>query len=156
MLRIREIQSLPLGFAAAAKWLQLCLTLCDPQMATHQVPLSLGFSRQEYWSGLLFPSPPWGFTAQLREIDVKLVDLSKIALQFVLNATKSKNTAFSLALPLGVCVCVCAYTSELGESTSEEFGFKFGLTKHPEGQEVNKVESFKEEGVVSVKLYQDN
>ena len=47
MLRIREIQSLPLGFAAAAKWLQLCLTLCDPQMATHQVPLSLGFSRQE-------------------------------------------------------------------------------------------------------------
>ena len=22
-----------------------------------QVPLSLGFSRQEYWSGLLFPSP---------------------------------------------------------------------------------------------------
>ena len=34
MLRIREIQSLPLGFAAAAaaaKWLQLCLTLCDPK-----------------------------------------------------------------------------------------------------------------------------
>ena len=33
MLRIREIQCLPLGFAAAAaaaKWLQLCLTLCDP------------------------------------------------------------------------------------------------------------------------------
>ena len=26
-------------------------------MAAHQAPLSLGFSRQEYWSGLLFPSP---------------------------------------------------------------------------------------------------
>ena len=26
-------------------------------MAAHQVPLSLGFSRQEYWSGLPFPSP---------------------------------------------------------------------------------------------------
>ena len=26
-------------------------------MATHQAPLSLGFSRQEYWSGLPFPSP---------------------------------------------------------------------------------------------------
>jgi len=24
---------------------------------THQAPLSLGFSRQEYWSGLPFPSP---------------------------------------------------------------------------------------------------
>ena len=23
----------------------------------HQAPLSMGFSRQEYWSGLLFPSP---------------------------------------------------------------------------------------------------
>ena len=24
---------------------------------TRQVPLSMGFSSQEYWSGLLFPSP---------------------------------------------------------------------------------------------------
>ena len=28
-----------------------------PQTAAHQAPLSLGFSRQEYWSGLQFPSP---------------------------------------------------------------------------------------------------
>ena len=28
-----------------------------PQTATHQAPLFLGFSRQEYWSGLPFPSP---------------------------------------------------------------------------------------------------
>ena len=28
-----------------------------PQMAAHQAPPSLGFSRHEYWSGLLFPSP---------------------------------------------------------------------------------------------------
>ena len=26
-------------------------------MAAHQAPPSLGFSRQEHWSGLLFPSP---------------------------------------------------------------------------------------------------
>ena len=26
-------------------------------MAAHQAPLSLGFSRQEHWSGFLFPSP---------------------------------------------------------------------------------------------------
>ena len=42
--------------AAAAKSLQSCLTLCDP-MAAHQAPPSLGFSRQEHWSGLPFPSP---------------------------------------------------------------------------------------------------
>ena len=33
---------------------QLCAT---PQTAAHQAPLSLGFSRQEHWSGLPFPSP---------------------------------------------------------------------------------------------------
>ena len=32
--------------------------LCaSPEMAPYQVPLSLGFSRQEHWSGLPFPSP---------------------------------------------------------------------------------------------------
>ena len=35
-----------------------CFRLCaTPQMAAHQAPLSLGFSRQEHWSGLSFPSP---------------------------------------------------------------------------------------------------
>ena len=33
---------------------RLCAT---PWTAAHQSPLSLGFSRQEYWSGLPFPSP---------------------------------------------------------------------------------------------------
>ena len=33
---------------------RLCAT---PRTAAHQAPLSLGFSRQERWSGLPFPSP---------------------------------------------------------------------------------------------------
>ena len=41
---------------AAAKSLQSCLTLCNPVKA-HQAPQSLGFYRQEYWSGLPLPSP---------------------------------------------------------------------------------------------------
>ena len=36
---------------------QSCLTLCDPWTVAHQAPPSIGFSRQEYWSGLPFPSP---------------------------------------------------------------------------------------------------
>ncbi|KAM7247603.1 hypothetical protein CapIbe_001556, partial [Capra ibex] len=28
-----------------------------PWTAAHQAPLSMGFSRQEYWSGLPLPSP---------------------------------------------------------------------------------------------------
>ena len=34
-----------------------CPTLTIPQTVAHQAPLSLGFSKQEYWSGLPFPSP---------------------------------------------------------------------------------------------------
>ena len=33
---------------------RLCVT---PQTAAHQAPPSLGFSRQDHWSGLPFPSP---------------------------------------------------------------------------------------------------
>ena len=36
---------------------QLCLTLCSPVNHSPQAPLFMGFSRQECWSGLLFPSP---------------------------------------------------------------------------------------------------
>ena len=43
--------------AAAAKSLQLCPTLRDPIDGSPPVSPSLGFSRQEHWSGLPFPSP---------------------------------------------------------------------------------------------------
>ena len=34
----------------------LCLT-CNPWTVAHQASLSIGFPRQEYWSGLPFPAP---------------------------------------------------------------------------------------------------
>ena len=37
-----------------AKSLQSCLTLCDPMDCSPQAPLSMGFSKQEYRSGLLW------------------------------------------------------------------------------------------------------
>ena len=40
-----------------AKSLQLCLTGCDPMDIVCQAPLFMGFSRQEYWSGLPCPFP---------------------------------------------------------------------------------------------------
>ena len=51
-------------FATSATMLLLLLSCISrvrlratPWMAAHQAPLSLGSSRQEYWSGLPFPSP---------------------------------------------------------------------------------------------------
>ena len=36
---------------------KLCLTLATPWAVAYQAPPSMRFSRQEYWSGLPFPSP---------------------------------------------------------------------------------------------------
>ena len=36
---------------------QFCPTLVTPWTVACQAPLSMGFSRQEYWSWLPFPSP---------------------------------------------------------------------------------------------------
>ena len=46
-----------LNYAAAAKSLQSYLTLCNPIDGSPPGSPSLGFSRQEHWSGLPFPSP---------------------------------------------------------------------------------------------------
>ena len=43
--------------AAASKSLQSCPTLCDAINGNPPGSLSLGFSRQEHWSGLPFPPP---------------------------------------------------------------------------------------------------
>ena len=48
---------------AKSKSLQSYSTLCDPWTIAHQAPLSMGFSRQEYWSGLPCP-PPMNFPTQ--------------------------------------------------------------------------------------------
>ena len=52
-----EISIHPWNAAAAAKSLQSCPTLCDPIDGSPPGSPSLGFSRQEHWSGLPFPSP---------------------------------------------------------------------------------------------------
>ena len=49
--------SSPAAAATATKSLQLCPTLCDPIDGSPPGSSSLGFSRQEHWNGLPFPSP---------------------------------------------------------------------------------------------------
>ena len=48
------------NFRHTAKWMlytKSCPTLWNPWTVAYQVPLSMGFPTQEYWSDLLFPSP---------------------------------------------------------------------------------------------------
>ena len=60
--------------AAAGKSLQSCLILCSPQTAAHQAPLSRGFSRQEYWNGLPFPSPMYESESEVTQLCPTLSD----------------------------------------------------------------------------------
>ena len=63
ILQARILEWVAISFSNACmhacmhtKSLQSCPTLCDP-MDSPPSSLSRGFSRQEYWSGLPFPSP---------------------------------------------------------------------------------------------------
>ena len=49
-----ELHSVSLLLLSHFSRVRLCAT---PETAAHQAPLSLGFSRQEHWSGLPCPSP---------------------------------------------------------------------------------------------------
>ena len=49
--------SLVLERKVKGKSLSRARLLATPWTAAHQAPPSMGFSRQEYWSGVPFPSP---------------------------------------------------------------------------------------------------
>ena len=51
--------NISLGFRIyfSSKVAKSCPTLATPWTVACQAPLSMGFSRQEYWRGLPFPSP---------------------------------------------------------------------------------------------------
>ena len=72
-----------------AKSLQLCWTLCNPLDCSHQAPLSMGFSRQEYWSGL--PFPPAG---DLPNTGIKLVSLMSPAVAGGFFTTSTKKVPY--------------------------------------------------------------
>ena len=46
-----------------------------PWTRAHQAPLSMGFSRPEYWSGLPLPSPINNLTLYLKQLEVEQTKL---------------------------------------------------------------------------------
>ena len=62
ILQARTLQWVAISFSNARKWkvkvksLSCVRLLATPWTAAHQAPPSMGFSRQEYWSGVPLPS----------------------------------------------------------------------------------------------------
>ena len=60
ILQARTLEWVAISFSNAWKWKEKVKSLsrvwlfATPWTAAYQAPLSMGFSRQEYWSGLLF------------------------------------------------------------------------------------------------------
>ena len=63
ILQARTLEWVAISFSSAWKWkvkvksLSHVWLFMTPCTAAHQAPLSVGFSRQEYWSGVPLPSP---------------------------------------------------------------------------------------------------
>ena len=63
ILQARTLEWVAISFSNAWKWkvkvksLSRVWVFATPWTAAHQAPPSMGFSRQEYWSGLPLPSP---------------------------------------------------------------------------------------------------
>ena len=73
---------------------QSCLTLATPWTAAYQAPPSMGFSRQEYWSGLPLPSPialtRWTFIGKAMSLLLNI--LSRLVTTFL---PRSKHVLIS-------------------------------------------------------------
>ena len=52
-----EFQSVSSGGGGSDLVTKLCQTFATPRAVACQAPLSTGFARHKYWSGLSFPSP---------------------------------------------------------------------------------------------------
>ena len=66
ILQARTLEWVTISFSNACKWkvkvksLSRVQLLATPWTAAYKAPLSMGFSRQEYWSGVPLPSPDTG------------------------------------------------------------------------------------------------
>ena len=57
MLWLHKIQLGNILYTLVVLVTKSCPTLVTPRTGGHQAPVSMRFPRQEYWSGLPFPSP---------------------------------------------------------------------------------------------------
>ena len=83
-----------MSIMCCAKLLQSCPTLSNPVDHSLGSPLSMGFSRQEYWSGL--PCPPPG---HLPNPGIKFMSLMSLALEGGFFTTSTNREARMSVIP---------------------------------------------------------
>ena len=87
ILQARTLEWVAIAFSNAGKWkvkvksLSLVWLLATPWTVAHQASPSMGFSRQEYWSGVPLPSP------NIRHINVYKMLFSVFLTKDLVNST---------------------------------------------------------------------
>ena len=91
ILQARTLEWVAISFSNAWKWkvkvksLSRVRLLVTPWTAAYQAPPSMGFSRQEYWSGVPLPSPGKHYGYSLKELKIELLyDLAILLLGMLL------------------------------------------------------------------------
>ena len=82
---------------------QSSLTLCDPWTVAHWAPLSMEFSRQEYWSGLPFPPP--GYLPNLG-IEPRSPTLQADSLPFEPSGKPSSRYIYNIVIQLYIHIFI--------------------------------------------------
>ena len=114
ILQARTLEWVAISFSNAWKWkvkvksLSLVLFLTTPWTAAHQAPPSMGFSRQEYWSGVPLPSPHKTLRCSQLLVSLLIQSKSERAQSAQCIAIKKNNnvhvSAFSYCYSLAHCL----------------------------------------------------
>ena len=102
ILQARTLEWVAISFSNAWKWKVKPLSRVWPSAsAAFQAPPSMGFSRQEYWSGVPLASPNWA----TREAQIVIFDVSKPPVP-----------GWNHFYLLGICAFCSRSASNLGEN----------------------------------------
>ena len=99
ILQARTLEWVAISFSNAWKWkwkvkvklLSHVWLLATPWTAAYQAPLSMGFSRQEYWSGLPLHSPIHRYTYERNEMYVHPKNAHNCSSSIICNSQNVKN-----------------------------------------------------------------
>ena len=105
ILQARTLEWVAISFSNAWKWKVKVKSLshvwlsATPRTAAYQAPLSMGFSRQKYWSGVPLPSP---FL-----VPTQIQILASVIGDRVVNSKQENKMSTKVVLYIPVCLRKC-------------------------------------------------
>ena len=128
ILQARTLEWVAISSSNAWKWkvkvksLSRVQLLGTPWTAAHQAPPSMGFSRQEYWSGVPLPSPMTNLDSILKSRDITLP--TKVCLVKTMVFPVVMHGCESWTIKKAECWRIDALNCDVGEDSWESLGLQ--------------------------------